>query len=349
MKSVWVVIPCWNEGERIMGTLNSLASQHRPPDSVVCVDDCSTDNTYEVLMGARSKQFPFRLLVARTPKRSLRAGAVNQGLKVVPRRCDFVVLMDADTLLDPDAIGNALFELAANPEAGMICSTSYVREGSGLLYRLQKLEYGGITHTRYLARSNVLISHGLFSMIHRKALRAVKWRLDEGMLLEDYDLTVRVKLAGYRCIFSNNVRAYTSLPKSWAGLYRQRRRWSLGGLDVVAKYGWVEPLKGDIFSHFLFLTLFTAIVAWVIFRTTMSGPISFGFRFTLEPWYLLPLGVAVLGYFYNLLSMRFIPNRDWKDWLIRMTMVLEIVYATFLSAITLYCYLLKLLRRKVTW
>jgi len=348
--AVCVVIPCWNESETIVNTLTSLANQSSLPHVVVCVDDCSSDDTYEILTKfASERQFPFRLVAERTATRSLRAGAVNRGLEFVPKNSEFIVVMDGDTLLDRDAIGNALVELVANPDAGMICSTSYLHEGRGLLYRLQKLEYGGITHSRYLTSRNVLISHGLFSIIRRKALEAVGLRLSEDMLLEDYDLTVRVKLAGYRCIFSRYVRAYTGPPKTWRGLYRQRKRWSLGGLDIVTKFGWVDPVKSDIVSHFLFLTLFVAIVAWVVFRITMSGQVSFGFRFTWEPWYMIPLGVAILGYVYNMLSMRFVPNRNWKDWLIRLTIVLEIVYGTFLSWISVYCYLLKLFSRRRSW
>lgn len=51
MKSlkISVVIPCYNASKTIYETLDSLACQTRIPDEVICVDDGSTDNTFELL------------------------------------------------------------------------------------------------------------------------------------------------------------------------------------------------------------------------------------------------------------------------------------------------------------
>ena len=48
--TVTVVIPMFNEGEAIKETLQSLLASDYPSDKlkIVCVDDCSTDNSYEI-------------------------------------------------------------------------------------------------------------------------------------------------------------------------------------------------------------------------------------------------------------------------------------------------------------
>lgn len=38
-------MPAYNEAKFIVNVLSSLASQLRPPDQVLVIDDCSTDNT----------------------------------------------------------------------------------------------------------------------------------------------------------------------------------------------------------------------------------------------------------------------------------------------------------------
>lgn len=43
------VIPAYNKAKFIVDALNSLASQLRPPDRVLVIDDCSTDNTCAVV------------------------------------------------------------------------------------------------------------------------------------------------------------------------------------------------------------------------------------------------------------------------------------------------------------
>ncbi len=42
-------MPAYNETKFIVAAFDSLASQLRPPDRVIIVDDCSTDNTCDVV------------------------------------------------------------------------------------------------------------------------------------------------------------------------------------------------------------------------------------------------------------------------------------------------------------
>lgn len=46
---VTTVMPAYNKAKFIVDALNSLASQLRPLDRVIVVDDCSTDNTCDVV------------------------------------------------------------------------------------------------------------------------------------------------------------------------------------------------------------------------------------------------------------------------------------------------------------
>ncbi|HSN28534.1 MAG TPA: glycosyltransferase, partial [Kofleriaceae bacterium] len=48
--TVTVVIPMFNEGEAIKETLQSLLASDYPAEKfqIVCVDDCSTDNSFEI-------------------------------------------------------------------------------------------------------------------------------------------------------------------------------------------------------------------------------------------------------------------------------------------------------------
>ena len=42
-------MPAYNEAKFIVNDLYFLASQLRPPDQVLVIDDCSTDNTCDVV------------------------------------------------------------------------------------------------------------------------------------------------------------------------------------------------------------------------------------------------------------------------------------------------------------
>lgn len=46
---VTTIIPAYNEAKFIVNALNFLASQLRPPDQVLVIDDCSTENTCDLV------------------------------------------------------------------------------------------------------------------------------------------------------------------------------------------------------------------------------------------------------------------------------------------------------------
>lgn len=46
---VVTIIPVYNGANYLRHTLNSLAKQTWPPDRVIVIDDCSTDNTCDLV------------------------------------------------------------------------------------------------------------------------------------------------------------------------------------------------------------------------------------------------------------------------------------------------------------
>src|SRR3990167_2221047 len=49
--SVAIIVPCWNEGKTVAGTMRSLLELEYPKEklSIIAVDDGSTDETFEVM------------------------------------------------------------------------------------------------------------------------------------------------------------------------------------------------------------------------------------------------------------------------------------------------------------
>ena len=93
---VTVIVPAYNEEATIAETMRSLAAQTVPPAEIIVVDDGSTDGTARV---ARS----LGVTVLRPPANTgSKAGAQTFALPCV--RTEFVIAIDADTTLAPDAI-----------------------------------------------------------------------------------------------------------------------------------------------------------------------------------------------------------------------------------------------------
>ena len=109
--TISVVIPCFNQGHFLSEALESVLAQTEPAAEIVVVDDGSTDNTVAV-----ARRYP-RVKCVRQPNRGL-ASARNTGLRHTS--CDFLVFLDADDRLRPDALEVGVRELRAHPACALV-------------------------------------------------------------------------------------------------------------------------------------------------------------------------------------------------------------------------------------
>ena len=116
VRTAWLValIAAHNEERSIGCTLRSLAAQTRPPDQIIVVADRCTDLTAEIALAHGAKVFET------FDNRHRKAGALNQVLSAVLAdldASDHVLLMDADTVLDPGFLAAAETRLQVVDEA----------------------------------------------------------------------------------------------------------------------------------------------------------------------------------------------------------------------------------------
>ncbi|MFW9777490.1 MAG: glycosyltransferase family A protein [Candidatus Heimdallarchaeota archaeon] len=122
-KTVAVVIPARNEAKSIVQVLNSLKNQTVLPKVVVVVDDGSRDTTPEVLKSYHSAQY--HLIIKERPERiggrSLVgtpeiANTFNKGFEEANKaQCDYILIIGADILLEPQYIEKMLLEFSRDP------------------------------------------------------------------------------------------------------------------------------------------------------------------------------------------------------------------------------------------
>jgi glycosyltransferase involved in cell wall biosynthesis len=106
-----VVIPTYNRTEFIKATLESVLSQTYPHYEIIVVDNCSTDNTDEVLQPfIRAGQIQF----IRHEQNYERARSRNTGMSMA--KGDFVTLLDSDDFMYPDNLAEAADYARAHPE-----------------------------------------------------------------------------------------------------------------------------------------------------------------------------------------------------------------------------------------
>ena len=164
-----------------------------------------------------------------------RAAALNAGIAAA--RHDVLVLVDADTVLEPRTI-RALVARFADPQVGVVSGNTKVGNRRGALGRWQHLEYVmGPNLDRRM--SGVLqcmpAVPGAVGAFRRETLEAVGGVGDD-TLLEETDLTMAASRAGWRVDYAPDARAWTEAPTTWRQLWRQRHRWCYGTMQAVWKH-----------------------------------------------------------------------------------------------------------------
>jgi glycosyltransferase involved in cell wall biosynthesis len=179
---VSVVVPCHRQAHHLPDALASLLAQTYPHVEIVVVDDGSPDNSGEV---ARRRP---GVRVVRQEQEGL-AGARNTGIRHT--NGDYLVFLDADDQLLPDALQTGVDHLRAHPEAAF-ASGHYrhvAADGSELPTPRQRRIEGD--HYAALLRHNIAGMPGTV-MFRRAVFEHVRGFDGSVPGCEDYELYLRV-------------------------------------------------------------------------------------------------------------------------------------------------------------
>ena len=96
------ILPCYNIGRYIAGCLDSIYAQDMPETDfeVICVNDCSTDNTREVILSYAAKH-PNLTLIDHTENLTA-GGARNTGIQA--SKGEYIWFVDPDDAIKPDSL-----------------------------------------------------------------------------------------------------------------------------------------------------------------------------------------------------------------------------------------------------
>jgi len=241
-----VLVPAHDEEAVLGATLDSLADQVRPPDRVLVIADNCSDATVEVARGRGVE------VVETVDNGDKKAGALNQQLaRLLPTADvdDVVLVMDADSTINPDFLEVALGLLERDPDLIAVGGLFYGEGGGRLVGQFQRNEF--TRYQRIVARklNRVFVLTGTASVIRNYALRAVAEArgtlipgtqgqvYDTLALTEDNELTLALKTLGARLTSPPQCRVTTEVMTSWRDLWRQRLRWHRGALENLGAYG----------------------------------------------------------------------------------------------------------------
>ena len=117
MKTVDVVVPCYNYARYLHGCVASILSQPDVDVRILVIDDASTDDTPTV--GRALEAADERVSYRRHEKNCGHIATYNEGL-IGWSAADYTVLLSADDLLAPGSLGRAVRVMEADSTIGMV-------------------------------------------------------------------------------------------------------------------------------------------------------------------------------------------------------------------------------------
>ncbi|MBS1701257.1 MAG: glycosyltransferase [Armatimonadetes bacterium] len=239
--TVSVLIAAYNEESTIEATVRSVLASRYPLAEVIVVNDGSTDGTREVIDQLTE-------VVAIHKENGGKASALNAAIERATGELLFCI--DADTQLDPDAIGR-MVPYFDDEKVGAVAGNVEVGNIHNVVTSWQAVEYRtsqNLDRQAYSQLNAITVVPGAIGMWRREAVVAAQ-EYQSDTLAEDMDLTWRIRMLGYKIDTENRAVAYTEAPETISALFRQRFRWAFGTLQclwkhrrALGRYGWFGRL-----------------------------------------------------------------------------------------------------------
>jgi len=256
--SLSIIIPCYNEGETIERTVKSvLEGGYTNLKKIIVVDDCSKDNSYEIIKSL-AKKYP-KVIAVQTPKNTGNAaGSKNYGAKFADT--ELIGFTDGDSFIEKGAIGKTV-GFFNDEKVGSVTSSVLVYNKNNFLEKVQSVEYKVIKFSRKLLEfiDSIYVTPGPLGVFRKSAFDKIGG-FDEKNLTEDIEITWHLQAEGYKIKMAVPARVYTVAPSKFKDWIKQRNRWNIGGLQTIGKYN-KDWFKKGMLGNFI-LPFF--VFSWVI-------------------------------------------------------------------------------------
>lgn len=249
-----IIVPARSEASVLAATLDPVLAQMRIGDTLLMVDDGSTDSTRKLLRADYGIEHEGYGLAFSTRYSGLRvlfkansgkADSLNTGWQQLD--APVIVTIDADTRLRAGALEAFRRAFADEPALAAACGILHPVGSGGWQAKLfevfQMFEYlrAFLARAAWMKSDALLLVSGAFAGYRREVLEKIGG-FDPKCLVEDYELIHRLHQYAHERGLDWRVRvlpapqAETDAPADMPGFLRQRRRWFAGFLQTQFAY-----------------------------------------------------------------------------------------------------------------
>ena len=219
-----IIIPVYNAGKWIAQTITSMQEQTEKSIEIICVDDCSTDNSAEII--EKIALTDSRVHLIRNHSNSGPGKSRNIGLRLA--QGEFIHFFDADDYLCDQDFYKEVLRLLMDHSLDVIIFNNFeldektgeiVKQNKKNPFIYRKMELNHVLDSKELEERKFYLSPFPSSRIYRKSfLLSNEIYFPEGIFWEDTPQTVEVSLLAKRIwiteknywVYRTNVQTSTS-------------------------------------------------------------------------------------------------------------------------------------------
>lgn len=301
---VTVQLPIYNELYVIERLIDQVANFDYPKDRFeIHILDDSTDETIEVV---KKKVDHYKKLgynieqITREIRTGYKAGALRDGMQFA--KGEFIAIFDADFLPRKDFL-KATVPYFEDEKVGVVQTRwEHLNQDYSVLTRLQALQLNvhfTVEQQGRFAGDFMLQFNGTAGIWRRATIDdAGGWEADT--LTEDFDLSIRSQLKGWKIMYLEKFDSPAELPADMNGLKSQQFRWMKGGAETAKK---MLPTvwKSDMSLYRKFHTTLHLLSSTIFVFVFVAGVFSVPVLFALN---VVAFNAQFFGYFFlGLLSI----------------------------------------------
>ena len=337
-----ILVPAYNEEKVIERTIQSLIETKYPDKEIIAIDDGSKDNTFQIINKYK------RQIKALHKDNGGKASAINFGLAYSTG--EIIVIVDADTIIGMDSLVYLARGFSVNEHVAAVAGNIKVRNRRNWLTWCQAIEYvAGIQIVRRALDvfGAISVVPGALGAFRRSVLEEIG-SYHKDTLVEDFDVTL--KILKTRLVIAGSIKAtaYTEAPETLHSLYKQRKRWYGGNLQVFSRHAdaLVNPrfglLQRLIFPYMIFSSVVMPFVGFITIGSAIYAAVFGNGIFVLEIFSIF----IILQYLQVALAVR-MDEEDPK--LIAYGIFLVIGFKHILDFLLIRAVFEKMFKKEMTW
>ncbi len=301
--TVTIITPMYNEGESIRRTIQTILAQDYPTFDVIVVDDCSTDNSYQIAQDEAGDDH--RIRIVRNDVNQGKRKSINHAVRL--SRSEIIVSIDSDVEVAPDAVRQLVRRFVRPNIAAVGGRVDITNKRQNWLTKMQAVKYYyGYHSLKNMERAfrTVMCLSGCLTAYRRSVLVELEPILENRNVLgvaikygEDRYLTRQIIKAGYETTMTCDAICKTAAPHQLLPYFSQQLRWRRSNfIDYFGSFSHVWRIHPVVaicyYSVFVLFVTYPILIAqamldgsfWTFMSLHVVGVLAFGIFHRLRTW-----------------------------------------------------------------